>query len=122
MIRAGLQRFLMGVLQPCKLLSTCASVASRAPVTGLIDLLKDYANTIARSSTRSAQFDFRSSRAPHVQHQRLTIGTGDVITTPSLSMLAAIIKTTFHDDVFREDSTTKVSRLEARKSHTRFEM
>jgi hypothetical protein len=32
--------------------------------------------------------------------------TGDVVTTPTLPMLLAIIETTLLDDVFREDPTT----------------
>jgi threonine aldolase len=35
-----------------------------------------------------------------------THDTGDVVTTPTLPMLRAIIETTLHDDVYREDSTT----------------
>ncbi|KAF2827268.1 threonine aldolase [Ophiobolus disseminans] len=53
-------------------------------------LLKDHAESIAWNSAGPAASDFRS----------------DVITTPSLRMLAAIVNTTLRDDVFREDTTT----------------
>lgn len=37
----------------------------------------------------------------------LIVGTGDVITTPTLRMLAAIVNTSLRDDVFGEDTTTR---------------
>jgi threonine aldolase len=39
-------------------------------------------------------------------HTFLTVCAGDVITTPSLRMLAAIVNTSLRDDVFGEDTTT----------------
>ncbi|UPX11235.1 Low-specificity L-threonine aldolase [Ascochyta rabiei] len=53
-------------------------------------LLKDHTEFIAWNSAGPAVSDFRS----------------DVVTTPSLRMLAAIVNTTLRDDVFREDTTT----------------
>ncbi|KAF2435301.1 alanine racemase [Tothia fuscella] len=53
-------------------------------------LLEDLPQSLAWRNSGPASVDFRS----------------DVITRPSMSMLAAIIQTTLNDDVFREDTTT----------------
>ncbi|KAE8148642.1 alanine racemase [Aspergillus avenaceus] len=55
------------------------------------ELLRELDGTIAWGTPGPARSDFRS----------------DVITRPSLRMLAAIIQTTLGDDVFREDETTR---------------
>ncbi|KAI9870144.1 MAG: hypothetical protein M1830_004635, partial [Pleopsidium flavum] len=58
-----------------------------------------------------AAFDFRSpSPLPTFPSLPTTLAnpptTGDVVTTPTLSMLSAITHTTLLDDVFGEDATT----------------
>ncbi|EEP77449.1 alanine racemase TOXG [Uncinocarpus reesii 1704] len=55
-----------------------------------VDVLQSLTGTIAWGRPGLARNDFRS----------------DVITRPSLRMLAAIVETTLGDDVFREDRTT----------------
>ncbi|KAJ9624566.1 hypothetical protein H2203_005301 [Taxawa tesnikishii (nom. ined.)] len=67
-----------------------ASSRKQPPLNTLESILERHAESIAWNSPGPARYDFRS----------------DVITTPSMSMLAAIISTTLRDDVFHEDTTT----------------
>ncbi|EMD61583.1 hypothetical protein COCSADRAFT_344444 [Bipolaris sorokiniana ND90Pr] len=46
------------------------------------------------------------SGSPQLTRAALDFRKGDVVTTPSLSMLCAIARTTLNDDVYREDETT----------------
>jgi threonine aldolase len=74
----------------------------------LEQLLKNHTEAIAWKSVGPAASDFRSTFPQcSIPDKRILIPiTGDVITTPSLRMLAAIVNTTLRDDVFREDTTT----------------
>ncbi|EAS32137.3 alanine racemase TOXG [Coccidioides immitis RS] len=67
---------------------TAAATATVNPST--IEVLRSLDGTIAWGQSGTARSDFRS----------------DVITRPSLRMLAAIVETSLGDDVFREDRTT----------------
>jgi threonine aldolase len=72
-------------------------------------LLRDHTESIAWKSAGPAAFDFRSRHFRSVLRHGLHILTsmiGDVVTTPSLRMLAAIVNTSLRDDVFGEDTTT----------------
>lgn len=65
----------------------------------------------AWASPGVAEFDYRSKHMQILTEVNLwvfilLIRLGDVITTPTLSMLSAIINTTLRDDVFMEDATT----------------
>lgn len=71
-----------------------------------LDVLQSLDGHIAWGRPGLARSDFRSKISALKSMKATKISTGDVITRPSLRMLAAIVETTLGDDVFREDRTT----------------